>query len=241
MNELALFAGAGGGILGGELLGWRCVCAVEIDPYAASVLAARQNDGLLAPFPIWDDVCVLMDGHRKGLLTWFRRVFRVRTSVRRKGGWHRWGAQWTMVRSSADCGEVRPRYVFVENSPMLLVRGLDRVLGDLAAWGMAVDGECWELPMGSAASKGSIVDCGRRLRLLWVQRVASSTEQCSGRPEFDWRTFSADDMADAPFPLAWVYERAAGAGKNETYMSERELFGQLNPVWVKWLIGCPLG
>jgi len=29
MNELALFAGAGGGILGGKLLGWRTVCAVE--------------------------------------------------------------------------------------------------------------------------------------------------------------------------------------------------------------------
>ena len=30
MNELALFAGAGGGILGGHLLGWRTVCAVEM-------------------------------------------------------------------------------------------------------------------------------------------------------------------------------------------------------------------
>lgn len=38
MNELALFAGAGGGILGGHLLGWRCVCAVECEPYAAGVL-----------------------------------------------------------------------------------------------------------------------------------------------------------------------------------------------------------
>ena len=28
INELALFAGAGGGILGGYLLGWRTVCAV---------------------------------------------------------------------------------------------------------------------------------------------------------------------------------------------------------------------
>ncbi len=57
MNELALFAGAGGGILGGHLLGWRTICAVEINPYAASVLCARQNEGLLSPFPIWDDVC----------------------------------------------------------------------------------------------------------------------------------------------------------------------------------------
>jgi DNA (cytosine-5)-methyltransferase 1 len=32
-------------------------------------------------------------------------------------------------------GEVRPRYVFVENSPMLTTRGLGVVLGDLAALG----------------------------------------------------------------------------------------------------------
>ena len=32
-------------------------------------------------------------------------------------------------------GEVRPRYVFVENSPMLTSRGLGTVLGDLAALG----------------------------------------------------------------------------------------------------------
>ena len=50
MNELALFAGAGGGILGGKLLGWRTVCAVEIDPYARSILLARQNDGSLDTF-----------------------------------------------------------------------------------------------------------------------------------------------------------------------------------------------
>jgi DNA (cytosine-5)-methyltransferase 1 len=32
-------------------------------------------------------------------------------------------------------GEVRPRVVFVENSPMLTIRGLGTVLGDLAALG----------------------------------------------------------------------------------------------------------
>tara|TARA_Y100001973_G_scaffold105998_1_gene181435 strand:- start:8113 stop:8409 length:297 start_codon:yes stop_codon:yes gene_type:complete len=56
MNELALFAGAGGGILGGALLGWRTRCAVEVDAYARSVLLARQRDGFLDRFPIWDDI-----------------------------------------------------------------------------------------------------------------------------------------------------------------------------------------
>ena len=56
LRELALFAGAGGGILGGKLLGWRTICAVERDAYAAQVLAQRQNDGILEAFPIWSDV-----------------------------------------------------------------------------------------------------------------------------------------------------------------------------------------
>lgn len=56
LNELALFAGAGGGILAGKLLGWRTVCAVEYGSYPIAVLTQRQNDGILAPFPIWDDI-----------------------------------------------------------------------------------------------------------------------------------------------------------------------------------------
>ena len=75
LNELALFAGAGGGILGGHLLGWRTVCAVEWEPYAACVLAARQNDKVLPPFPIWDDVQTF-DGNRgEELLTLYLAGF----------------------------------------------------------------------------------------------------------------------------------------------------------------------
>ena len=45
MREMHLFAGAGGGILGGLLLGHTPVCAVEIDPYCQKVLAQRIADG----------------------------------------------------------------------------------------------------------------------------------------------------------------------------------------------------
>jgi len=45
LNELALFAGAGGGILGGHLLGWQCVCAVEYEPFQsfASVIGVQRK------------------------------------------------------------------------------------------------------------------------------------------------------------------------------------------------------
>jgi len=56
MNELALFGGAGGGILGGKLLEWNTVGAVEIEEYPRKILLQRQRDGIFTPFPIWDDI-----------------------------------------------------------------------------------------------------------------------------------------------------------------------------------------
>jgi len=53
MNELHLFAGAGGGILASILLGHRVIGAVEWDEYCCKVLRQRQLDGCLGKFPIW--------------------------------------------------------------------------------------------------------------------------------------------------------------------------------------------
>ena len=117
-------------------MGWHTVCAVEVGDYPRRILLARQRDGILPHFPIWDDVrtfdgrpwrgrvdvisggfpctdistaghCVGIEGEFSGLWDEFSRVIR----------------------------EVRPPFVFVENSANLTVRGLDRVLGDLAAVG----------------------------------------------------------------------------------------------------------
>ena len=51
-----LFAGVGGGILADTLLGRDIVGAVEIEKYPREILLARQEDGILPSFPIWDDV-----------------------------------------------------------------------------------------------------------------------------------------------------------------------------------------
>lgn len=42
--------------MGSRLLGWHTVCAVELAPFPRGVLLARQRDGFLPRFPIWDDV-----------------------------------------------------------------------------------------------------------------------------------------------------------------------------------------
>ena len=136
MNELALFAGAGGGILGGKLLGWRTVCAVEWEPYPASVLCARQNDGLLPPFPIWDDVQTFSGRPWRGLVDVVSGGFPCTDiSAAGKGAGIDGEASGMWREMARIIREVRPRFVFVENSPMLTSRGLGRVLGDLASMG----------------------------------------------------------------------------------------------------------
>jgi len=137
MNELALFAGIGGGILGGHLLGWRTVCAVEWEAYLASVLAARQNDKLLPPFPIWDDVQTFDGKPWKGIVDVVSGGFPCQDiSVANQNGDGLDGERSGMWREMARIiGEVRPKFVFVENSPMLVTRGLGTVLSDLSQMG----------------------------------------------------------------------------------------------------------
>ena len=138
MNELHLFAGAGGGILAGQLLGHRTVCAVEWEPYAQAVLVARQNDGSLPPFPIWDNVQTFDGKPWRGIVDIVCGGFPCQDiSTAGKGAGidgERSGMWGEMARI---IGEVRPRFVFVENSPALTSRGLGRVLGDLAALGFS--------------------------------------------------------------------------------------------------------
>ena len=136
MTELALFAGAGGGILGGKLLGWRTICAVEWEPYPASVLLARQNDGMLPAFPIWDDVQTFDGKPWSGLVDVVSGGFPCQdiSSAGRGAGIE--GERSGMWKHMARIiGEVRPKYAFVENSPMLVGRGLATVLADLAEMG----------------------------------------------------------------------------------------------------------
>jgi DNA (cytosine-5)-methyltransferase 1 len=137
VNELALFAGAGGGILGGKLLGWRTVCAVEYDAYAASVLVARQNDGCLEPFPVWSDVRTFDGRPWRGIAEVVSGGFPCTDiSAAKQNAQGIEGQQSGLWSEMARIvGEVGPRYVFVENSPMLASRGLGRVLGDLAEMG----------------------------------------------------------------------------------------------------------
>jgi DNA (cytosine-5)-methyltransferase 1 len=137
----SLFAGIGGLDLGLERAGLECRWQVEIDDYARRVLAKHWPDvrrwddvRTFPPDPVedWsvDLICggfpcqdishvgrrAGIDGERSGLWSEFERTVRL----------------------------LRPRYVLVENVPSLLVRGMGRVLGNLASLGF--DAEWAVLP-----------------------------------------------------------------------------------------------
>lgn len=135
-RELALFAGHGGGLLGSILLGWRTVCAVEIDPFCIAGLLRRQSGGMLDRFPIWDDVRSFDGRPWRGSIDVISGGFpcqgisaagsKLGLADVRSGLW----SEYARI-----IGEVRPRKVFIENSPHLRTRGLVTVLQDLAVLG----------------------------------------------------------------------------------------------------------
>jgi DNA (cytosine-5)-methyltransferase 1 len=151
---LALFAGAGGGILGGRLLGWRTVCAVEIEAYPRSVLLARQRDGVLEPFPIWDDVKTFDGREWRGCVDVVSGGFPCQDiSTAGRGAGIRGERSGLWAEFARIIGEVQPPLVFVENSPMLVTRGLDVVLGDLACLGYDAR---WGIISAHAVGAGSL-------------------------------------------------------------------------------------
>lgn len=182
VHELAVFAGAGGAILGGRLLGWRTVCAVELDAYAAAILAQRQNDGCLDVFPIWSDVCTF-DGRP------FRRIADVVSlgfpcnDISPTGpGFGIDGPKSSLWSQGARIiREVQPAAAVVENSPRLTSRGLYRVLGDLAEMGFDCEWGC--LSAADAIWLDGVPAVDHQRERIWI--VAIHPERAAKSPCLD--------------------------------------------------------
>ena len=146
------FAGAGGGMLADILLGHDIVGAIEIEEYPREVLLKRQADGILPRFPIWDDVCTFR-ADNPDTQAYIEGLRGIRDNLIIAGGFP---CQDVSIAGKGDglsgsrsglyyeferiIGEVRPRYVFIENSPMLIKRGLKGILPRLASMGYACRG-----------------------------------------------------------------------------------------------------
>lgn len=173
MHELALFAGAGGGILGGKLLGWRTVCAVELASFCARRLAQRQNEGHIPPFPIWDDVRTFDGRPWHGIVDVVSGGFPCQDiSSAGKGAGIDGSRSGLWSEMARIIGEVGPEWVLVENSPLLTSRGLGTVLRDLAEMGFNAE---WGV-LGA-------IDAGapHKRERIWIVAHNSSNRRGAGR------------------------------------------------------------
>ena len=142
MNGLALFAGAGGLELGLSIaLGkhYRTIAYVEREATSAAVLAANMERGWLDKAPIWSDVTTFTGDAVSPLVDSIDIISagfpcQPWSVAGKKLGVadERW--LWDDIRRLAV--EIRPRYIFLENTPGLLVHnGIGTILGDLASIG----------------------------------------------------------------------------------------------------------
>lgn len=142
LRLLDLFAGIGGLTLGLQRSGYfEPVAFCDSDPFCRLVLA-KHWPGV----PIYDDVQTLdagrlaADGITVDAICGGFPCQDVSRAGKRAGIEGERSGLW--VEFARLIGELRPRYVVVENVAGLLNRGLDRVLGDLATLGFDAEWHC---------------------------------------------------------------------------------------------------
>lgn len=193
LRELHLFAGIGGDILAGEMLGHTAIGAVELSPFCRAVLAHHWPT-----LYQHDDIRTFQGSALRGRCELVCGGFPCQdiSSAGRGAGLKgaRSSLWFEMLRV---VGEVAPAYVFVENSPLLRTRGLDVVLGGLADLGF--DAEWGVL---SAKSIGANHDRKR----MWILAAHPDRAGSSGsalhhrRQDEEAPTVAAgpcEDVADA--------------------------------------------
>ena len=142
MRVLDLFSGIGGFSLGLERAGMQTVAFCEIEEYPRKVLAKHWPN-----VPIYDDVRTLTrERLESDGLTGIDVIcggFPCQdiSDAGKRAGIN--GSRSGLWREFARLiGELRPRYAIVENVSVLRSRGLDVVLGDLAALGYDAEWHC---------------------------------------------------------------------------------------------------
>jgi DNA (cytosine-5)-methyltransferase 1 len=182
----SLFAGIGGFDLGLERAGMVCKWQVEIEPYAQAVLkkhwpnVARHADvRTFPPEGEWgvDVICggfpcqdISSAGKRAGL------------AGKRSGLWYEY---------ARIIGELRPRYVIVENVADLLIRGAGRVLGDFSALGYDAE---WNV------ISASDVGAPHKRRRVWFVAWDANRSNVRAEPAIrqEHSTYSSGVCADVP-------------------------------------------
>ena len=218
MNVLSLFSGIGGFSLGLGRAGMRTVAFCEIEPYCRAVLRQHWPD-----VPIFDDVQAI-DVHEGWLVansdarhkSTEEQLQAGRTAIRTSivdvicGGFPCQdisiagkGEGITGSRSglwkefARIIGEVRPRYVIVENVAALLGRGIADVLGDLAKIGFSSVWHCIPASaVGAPHRRDRIWIVGYPMQSGLSKRTTFGERQREATEKFSWDLTSVSSQWD---------------------------------------------
>ena len=192
LRLLDLFSGIGGFSLGLERSGgFQTVAFCEIEPFCRQVLAKHWPE-----VPCYDDVRTLTaerlgaDGIAVDAICGGFPCQDISIAGKGVGIEGKRSVLWSEY--ARLIGELQPRYVLVENVAALLGRGIDRVLGDLAALGL--DAEWYCIP-------ASAVGAPHERDRIWI--VAYPHKEQRIEPEYSLRTgwhavgCSCETLADA--------------------------------------------
>ena len=162
LHGLDLFSGIGGLAL--ALEPWvRPVAYCEIDRFCQRLLIERMRQGRLPAAPIWDDVRTLAAGDLPAIDVVYGGFPCQDISIAGAGrglDGERSGLVFEALRLVA---ELRPSFVFLENTPAIRSRGAAVVVGRLAGLGYdARWGRAGSSRRGSAASPREMVAPGPR-------------------------------------------------------------------------------
>jgi DNA (cytosine-5)-methyltransferase 1 len=245
----SLFSGIGGIDLGLERAGLKCVWQSEIDPFACQVLAKH-----------WPNIPNLGDIRDIDWTTVDRTDLvaggypcQPFSHAGRRAGEEDPRHLWPFF---AECLRVvRPRYALLENVSGHLSLGFGRVLGDLAEIGYDAEWDC--VP---AAAVGAphlrdrvLIVATRRATVADTSGAPSEGGRLSGRgrPQHAEPYMAGREWpAPTPHPSEWGRPRSrraeyssdpAKSGEGKQINLSMTVTGQLNPEWVEWLMGFPVG
>ena len=265
LYSLELFAGAGGGILASQMLGHRTIGAIEIEAYPRKILLARQLDGSLPEFPIWDDITTF-GANNPDTASYVERLRTIRHNLLLKGDFPAkisalpvkaqelqgndpdYGGIW---RGSLAKYDQNTRLWKI--AQLSLLEDLEPCLVIWPRSGMTVNGQCWELPM----LEPTINETGYGLkRSIWP------TPNCVGYRSDGELTILARTLTDYdefkqmshrasqnkrkkhwPTPTAHNAKKtnSPSEAQRNTPTLAAQVGGHLNPTWTEWLMGWPLG
>ncbi len=271
MNELALFAGAGGGILGGGCSDGEPSAPSSGNPTPQAYLPPDRMTAFSRPSRFGMTFAPLTDDHGAAVLTSFLAAFPAKTSASQ-------AKAPALTEPDQACGPTwRVSLARFDPATFSWKTAQRSLLGDSdecsVIWprsGMTAAGQCWELPTLERRTSGTGSGSSPRFPTPLVGGTGPSTHgQISGQFRREmakafarWPTptvcgnynrkgaspTSGDGLATAVLKCATPTARDWRSGKASQATMERnsrplseQIGGSLNPMWVEWLMGWPLG